>query len=69
MVVDAHGKTMHFRVIRLASYPPQQAPVQEIFGDTSGTYLNLITCAGTWIASQGQTTLRLVVYTSLASSG
>ncbi len=65
MVVDAKGKTLHFRVTRTASYPPQAAPLQEIFGDAGGTYLNLITCAGTWIPSQKQTTLRLVVYTTL----
>lgn len=65
MVVDASGKTLKFRVTRTAAYPPQEAPLQEIFGDAGGTYLNLITCAGTWVPSQHQTTLRLVVYTSL----
>jgi LPXTG-site transpeptidase (sortase) family protein len=65
MVVDAKGKTLRFRVTRTASYAPQEAPVQEIFGDAGGKYLNLITCAGTWIPSQKQTTLRLVVYSVL----
>ena len=65
MVVDAQGKTWRFRVIRLASYPPLQAPTQEIFGTTGGNFLNLITCAGTWIPNEHQTTLRLVVYTVL----
>ncbi len=65
MVVDASGKTLRFRATRTAAYPPQEAPVQQIFGDTGGTYLNLITCAGTWIPSQHQTTLRLVVYSTL----
>lgn len=63
MVVNAQEKTMHFHVLRIASYSPQAAPVQDIFGMTGGIYLNLITCAGTWIPSQHQTTLRLVVYT------
>ncbi len=65
MVMDGKGKTLRFHVTRIASYPPQEAPVQEIFGDTGGTYLNLITCAGDWIPSQHQTTLRLVVYATL----
>ncbi len=65
MVVDTNGKTLRFRVTRTAAYPPLAAPLQEIFGDSGGTYLNLITCAGTWIPSQHQTTLRLVVYTTL----
>ncbi len=64
-VITANGKTLSFRVTLVALYPPQSAPIQEIFGNASGTYLNLITCAGDWIASQNQTTLRLVVYTTL----
>jgi LPXTG-site transpeptidase (sortase) family protein len=65
MVVDSTGKTLHFRVFDMESYSPQNAPTQKIFNDTSGSYLNLITCAGQWIPSQHQTTLRLVVYTVL----
>ncbi len=64
IVQNAQGKEYHFSVTRLAWYSPQQAPVQEIFGTTGGIYLNLITCAGTWIPSEHQTTLRLVVYTT-----
>ncbi len=66
MIVNAQGKTVHFRVIQVMFYTPQQAPLQQIFGNGGGTFLNLITCAGDWIPSQHQTTLRLVVYTTLA---
>ncbi len=65
MVVSANGKTLNFQVTRVAFYPPQAAPIQAIFGNSGGNYLNLITCAGDWIPSQHQTTLRLVVYTTL----
>jgi sortase (surface protein transpeptidase) len=65
MVIDARGMALHFRVTGIAYYPPQEAPIQEIFANQSGRYLNLITCAGDWIPSQHQTTLRLIVYTSL----
>jgi hypothetical protein len=65
MITDTAWGTERFRVTRIALYHPRQAPIQEIFGDESGSYLNLITCAGDWIASQHQTTLRLVVYTTL----
>lgn len=65
MVVDSTGKTLHFRVTDMESYSPDNAPTSKIFDDTSGSYLNLITCAGAWIPSQHQTTLRLVVYTVL----
>jgi sortase (surface protein transpeptidase) len=68
MVIDAAGRTLHFRVKRVAFYAPQAAPLQEIFGNAGGSYLNLITCAGDWIPSQRQTTLRLVVYTALDST-
>ena len=65
MVLSSDGKTLHFRVTRVQAYPPNAAPLQAIFGDMSGNYLNLITCAGYWIPSEHQTTQRLVVYTSL----
>nr|BBH92471.1 class F sortase [Thermogemmatispora argillosa] len=66
-VLDAQGRWRSFRVRSLAFYPPAGAPLQQIFADTSGRYLNLITCAGDWIASEHQTRLRLVVYTTLIS--
>jgi sortase (surface protein transpeptidase) len=65
MVASASGKTLNFQVTRVAFYAPQTAPIQAIFGNSGGTYLNLITCAGDWIPSQHQTTLRQVVYTTL----
>ena len=64
-VINTDGTRVHFHVTRIAFYPPQQAPIQDIFGNMGGKYLNLITCAGDWIPSQHQTTLRLVVYTTL----
>src|SRR5579863_6103654 len=64
-VTEKDGKQLRFHVTRIAYYTPQDAPLQDIFGNRSGNYLNLITCAGDWIPSQGQTTLRLVVYTTL----
>lgn len=65
MVSDSTGKVLRFRVFDRESYSPQNAPINKIFNDTSGPYLNLITCAGQWIPSQHQTALRLVVYTVL----
>ncbi len=66
LVKNTLGKTLRFQVTRIELYPPQDAPIQDIFGNWGGMYLNLITCAGDWIPSQHQTNLRLVVYTSLA---
>jgi sortase (surface protein transpeptidase) len=67
LVTNIAGETLHFRVTRIALYTPQEAPIQDIFGNWGGIYLNLITCAGDWIPSEHQTTLRLVVYTSLVA--
>jgi LPXTG-site transpeptidase (sortase) family protein len=64
-VFYSDGTTLRFRVTDVESYPPQDAPIQQIFGNNGGKYLNLITCAGDWIPSQHQTALRLVVYTTL----
>ena len=64
-IVGAHGGALHFDVVQLQAYQPDAAPLAKIYSDTSGTYLNLITCAGQWIPSQHQTTLRLVVYTKM----
>ena len=64
-IVDAAGKKLTFLVNRVVAYQPLAAPLQDIFGNENGTFLNLITCAGDWIPSQHQTTLRLVVYTTL----
>lgn len=64
-VEDANGHQQHFQVIKVASYPPNNAPTAQIFGNSSGNFLNLITCAGEWIPEQHQTSLRLVVYTTL----
>ena len=62
--VDAHGKTLLFHVTRIEAYPVQDAPVQVIFGNTTGRFLNLTTCTGDWIPTQHQRAMRLVVYTS-----
>lgn len=64
LVITATGKTLQFHITRIALYPSQEAPLQDIFGNAGGRYLNLITCAGDWVPSQHQTTHRLVVYTS-----
>jgi LPXTG-site transpeptidase (sortase) family protein len=62
-IVDAQGQALHFSVVQVQAYQPDKAPLKKIYGDNSGMYLNLITCAGPWIPSQHQTAERLVVYT------
>jgi sortase (surface protein transpeptidase) len=62
-VMGAQGQALYFCVVQLQAYRPDAAPLDKIFGDASGPYLNLVTCDGQWISSEHQTTLRLVVYT------
>jgi sortase (surface protein transpeptidase) len=64
-VMGAQGQALHFHVVQVQVYQPDKAPLAKIYGDTSGTYLNLITCEGPWIPSQHQTAERLVVYTKM----
>lgn len=47
-ITDSNGKAYSFRVFKKASYPYNNFPLRQVFADTSGKYLNLITCAGTW---------------------
>jgi LPXTG-site transpeptidase (sortase) family protein len=65
MLVNTGKPTLRFRVTQVVAYSPANAPLKQIFENSSGKYLNLITCAGTWIPTIHQTTLRLVVYTVL----
>jgi len=67
IVVHTGRKTLTFHITEMDFYTPQQAPLSRIFRNNGGTFLNLITCAGTWIPLQHETTLRLVVYATLAS--
>ncbi len=65
IVTDGNGKALQFHVTHTAAYAYNKAPLQEIFGNGGGKYLNLITCAGSWSYNQNQFQQRLVVYTEL----
>ena len=64
IALDGCGLSSASQSAMLHPSSAKAAPLQDIFGNRGGTYLNLITCAGDWIPSQHQTTLRLVVYTA-----
>jgi LPXTG-site transpeptidase (sortase) family protein len=65
MVKDKTGHKAQFRVFKIQSYTLAQAPLDQIFAKNDGTYLNLITCSGSWDYSQNQFNQRLVVFTQL----
>ncbi|GCE17709.1 class F sortase [Dictyobacter kobayashii] len=65
IITTSTGQQLHFHTIKREAIPPDPSYLQGIFGDSSGKFLNLITCAGVWVPSQGQTSLRMLVYTEL----
>ena len=68
-VVDKAGVQRTFKVIEVATYPYQQAPINKIFGFDLEHDLNLITCTGRWNNKTHTYTQRLVVYTRLVAPG
>ncbi len=67
-VVDHKGNMYRFKVDKIASYPPDKAPVTQIFSNDSRSHLNLITCAGDWVPDQNQMNARLVVFSTKIES-
>jgi len=65
-VRDDKGQVFDFVVTQIKTYGAD-AVVPEIFNRTDGSYLNLITCNGEWIASQKTYTKRFVVFTELVN--
>ncbi|BCL82144.1 class F sortase [Ktedonobacteria bacterium brp13] len=66
-VQDKSHHTLHFQVTKIADYGTGAAPLSQIFGKHDGTYLNLITCSGSWSFDENQYLQRLVVFTRLVS--
>lgn len=64
-VVNDFGKTLRFRVTRVATYQNGAIPLKDIAGKTTGIHLNLYTCTGTYNRSQRNYSHRVVVYTEL----
>lgn len=64
-VTNSAGEKLHFQVIDKEIYRYDQAPAEKIFNDSTGTYLNLITCQGDWVPEARSAENRLVVYTKL----
>ena len=64
-VTDAGGATREFAIISSKVYPLANVPMEAIFTDVSGTYLNLITCEGRYSVAKGTYSHRRVVYAQL----
>ncbi|EMF45539.1 peptidase C60 sortase A and B [Planococcus halocryophilus Or1] len=67
-IMGTDGTELTFKVVDKQSYPPEDAPLNEIFGAGPKPQLNLITCTGTFNTEIGHYDERLVVYTELVES-
>lgn len=63
---DKTGETTTFTVVRLATYPDDMFPLQEVFGQSQKSMLNLITCDGKWNKDTNSYSHRTVVYTEMS---
>jgi hypothetical protein len=62
-VTDEQGSRLTFIVKKVQSYKTEESPLEEIFGFSAKTSLNLITCAGIFNRETQESDKRLVVYT------
>jgi sortase (surface protein transpeptidase) len=61
----ADGSALDFTVTALNYYPAEKAPLNEIFGPSNDSVLQLVTCAGTWRGVKLGYSERLVVTATL----
>lgn len=64
-ISDENGNINTFKVSRIETYPFNEFPLQEVFADISGKYLNLITCEGEFDKATKNYSERTVVYSEL----
>jgi hypothetical protein len=60
----ADGITVVFRVDRVVSYPKSRFPASQVYGNTDGPQLRLITCGGRFDSSRHTHLDNIVVYAS-----
>ncbi len=61
----AGGSTLHFTVTTLDYYRAENAPLNQIFGPSTESIVELVTCAGTWRGAKLGYSQRLVVTATL----
>ncbi|QHJ71327.1 class F sortase [Planococcus halotolerans] len=67
-ITGTEGEKLTFVVTEKKAYVPEEAPLEKIFGPSSGSHLNLITCTGTFNDETDDYEERLVVYTDLVEN-
>lgn len=61
-LLNQDNTIMSFHVLSVQSYLPDQAPISSIFGDSSGSYLNLISTNATKTSAPGRQTIVHTVF-------
>ena len=61
------GNVLHFRVVAESLYDYNNAPLGFIFGTSTASHLNLITCDGVWDPAKRLYDKRLIVFTDFVS--
>lgn len=67
-VIDQRGQQFTFEVTENQTYYFNQVPLEEIFGATDKTRLNLITCGGFFNNTTRNYSHRIVIYSELVES-
>ncbi|MDI9918638.1 class F sortase [Rhodococcus sp. IEGM 1379] len=67
-VTLADGATAHFEVTRLATYPKEQFPAEEVYGEHGYSALQLVTCGGEFDPVTRSYESNVVAYTSLVET-
>ena len=67
-VVDEDSKKHTFIVTDKKAFDTKTFPLEQVFGPSSTKGMNLITCNGTFLASEKMYNQRLVIFTKLQES-
>lgn len=67
IITDSNGGTKKFKVTQTVSYPFDRLPMNQVFGSSDKSHLNLITCGGIWNQVARNYSNRVVVYSNLES--
>lgn len=66
-VSDTQGRKLEFIVVDTVIYPYNSVPLEQIFGQSGTSRLNLITCGGTFDRAARNYSHRTIVFTQLSS--
>lgn len=67
-VVDVNGKELQFEVTEKRVVQLSEFPLQEVFGETDKTRVNLITCGGKWDKEKKEYSERTIIFSELKTT-